>query len=278
MEAAGPGGLEPGHGAFTDQLPLELGQRREDAEHEAAGRGGGVDLRALAGEHPQAHAAGGQVLHGVDQMGEVAAEAVELPDDEDIALPQGPQAALESRPVVSYAGGEVMVEVDGVDAAFGPQGVALQVQRLGRQFEPGSNSAEDGGEVPDAPTAPGRPFPRPDSARRRGGPGKHAAATAVDALTSARLVRYPEVPLERAGDPTSPSGTDVDAYRAELRRLLLKAIDDLPPTFQEIVKLRDMEHRSNVEAARRLHISLQNAATRLHRAHQLLRARLTPHH
>ena len=36
----------------------------------AAGRGRGVDLRALAGEHPQAHAAGGQVLHGVDQMGE----------------------------------------------------------------------------------------------------------------------------------------------------------------------------------------------------------------
>ena len=53
-----PGGLEPGRGAFADQLPLELGQRREDAEHESAGRGGGVDLRALAGEHPQAHAPG----------------------------------------------------------------------------------------------------------------------------------------------------------------------------------------------------------------------------
>ena len=54
---------------------------------------------------PQAHAAGGQVLHGVDQMGEVAAEAVELPDDEHVALPQGAQAAVESRPVVAYAGG-----------------------------------------------------------------------------------------------------------------------------------------------------------------------------
>ena len=76
-----------------------------------AGRGRGVDLRPLAGEHPQAHAAGGQVLHGVDQMGEVAAEAVELPDDEHVALPQGAQAAVESRPVVAYAGGEVVVEV-----------------------------------------------------------------------------------------------------------------------------------------------------------------------
>ena len=63
-------------------------------------------------------------------MGEVAAQAVELPDDEHVALPQGSQAAVESRPVVAYAGGEVVVDVDRVDA-LGPQGVALQVQRLG---------------------------------------------------------------------------------------------------------------------------------------------------
>ena len=59
-------GREPGQGAFADQLPPELGQPREDAEHEAAGRGGGVDLRAFTGEHPQAHAAGrlGGLLSG----------------------------------------------------------------------------------------------------------------------------------------------------------------------------------------------------------------------
>ena len=82
-------------------------------------------------EYPQAHAAGGQVLHGVDEMGEVATQAVELPDDEHVALPQGAQAAVESRPVVAYAGGEVVVEVDRVVDALGPQGGALQVQRLG---------------------------------------------------------------------------------------------------------------------------------------------------
>ena len=62
LASARPRGLEPGQGAFADQLPLELGQGREGAEHETAGGGGGVDLRALAGEHPQAHAAGGQVM------------------------------------------------------------------------------------------------------------------------------------------------------------------------------------------------------------------------
>ena len=69
-----------------------------------------------AGEHPQAHAAGRQVLHGVDEMGEVAAQAVELPDHEHVALPQGAQAAVESWPVVTDAGGEVVVQVDRVDA------------------------------------------------------------------------------------------------------------------------------------------------------------------
>ena len=126
-----PRGLEPGQGAFTDQRTLELGQRREDAEHGPAGRGGGVDLRALTGEHPQAHAAGGQILHGVDQMGEVAAETVEFPSDEYVALPQGAQAAVESGPVVGYDGSEVVVEIGGLVDALGPQGVALQVQRLG---------------------------------------------------------------------------------------------------------------------------------------------------
>ena len=87
--------------------------------------------------------------------------------------------------------------------------------------------------------------------------------------------RAREVLFEQAGEPANPNGTD-EVYLAELRRLLIQAIDDLPPTFQEIVKLRDVEDRSNVEAARQLHISPQNAAVRLHRAHRLLRERLMP--
>ena len=114
----------------ADQLPLELGQRREDAEHEAAGGSGGVGLRALPGEHPKTHAAGRQVLPGVDQVGEGAAEAVELPDDEHVARPERAHTAVESRSVVADAGREVVVDVAGVDA-LGPPRVALRVQRLG---------------------------------------------------------------------------------------------------------------------------------------------------
>ena len=84
-----------------------------------------VDLRALPGEHPQAHAAGRQVLHGVDQVGEGAAEAVEFPDDEHVARPERAYAGA----VVADAGRDVVVDVAGVDAR-GLQRVALQVQRL----------------------------------------------------------------------------------------------------------------------------------------------------
>ena len=52
-------------GAFADQLPLELGQRREDAADETAGSGGGVDPCALAGSPcPQAR-------HPFHQRGEL---------------------------------------------------------------------------------------------------------------------------------------------------------------------------------------------------------------
>ena len=69
----------------------------------------------------------------------------------------------------------------------------------------------------------------------------------------------------------------MEAYRAELRRLLLEAIDHLPPTLREVVKLRDLEERTNTEVAEQLHISKQNVSVRLYRAHRLLRSRLLKH-
>ena len=56
--------------------------------------------------------------------------------------------------------------------------------------------------------------------------------------------------------------------------MLPEAIDELPPTFREVVRLRDVEERSTAEVAERLHISKRNAAVRLHRAHRFVRARL----
>ena len=67
---------------------------------------------------------------------------------------------------------------------------------------------------------------------------------------------------------------DEDLQRRQLLRILLEAIDQLPPTYREVVLLRDVDERSVAEVARELHISRSNVAVRLHRAHNRLRRRL----
>ncbi len=92
--------------------------------------------------------------------------------------------------------------------------------------------------------------------------------------------RTREVPLESTDADRLAAGQlppEALVYAVELRRLLLAAIDELPPTFREVVKLRDIEDRPNAEVALRLHISKRNVAQRLHRAHRLLRRRLQAH-
>jgi hypothetical protein len=93
----------PGLGPLDDQLALELGQRREDAEHQPAVRGGGVDARSLADEDAQPHAAPGQPVHEVDQVTEVAPEPVELPGDQGVAGAKALQARLQPGPAVALA-------------------------------------------------------------------------------------------------------------------------------------------------------------------------------
>ena len=133
--------------AFPDQLPLgTLGQRGEDAEHEAADHGGGVESMRLAGEHPQA---------------------------------EGAQAVVESRTIVAR---EVVVVVHLVDAGV-LQGVALQVQRL-RARENGSENRPDRptavGPVfaPATRSGPAAPL---HAERRRPAAHRGAAATAQQA-------------------------------------------------------------------------------------------------
>ncbi len=114
----------------------------------------------------------------------------------------------------------------------------------------------------------------------RGGPPACSWVHSIVRHEAARAARprTREEPLgnlpESAANWTFP---EADAYAVELRRVLLQAIDELPLTYREVVRLRDLEERSNTEVAERLHISKQNAAVRLHRAHRLLRTRLLAH-
>lgn len=84
-----------------------------------------------------------------------------------------------------------------------------------------------------------------------------------DAAETGRIAPAPRRPA-----PVSPEAA---AYARELPRVLREAIDELPPAFRDIVRLRDIEHRPPAEVARRLHLSSNHVAVRLHRAHRRLR-------
>jgi len=107
VAAAGAGCGDAGLRALDDQGALELGQRCEDAEHQLAGGPGGVDRRTLAGQHLEADTSSREVVHQVDEIAQVAAEPVQLPDHEGIALAQRLAAGGKARPVIPPAGSEI---------------------------------------------------------------------------------------------------------------------------------------------------------------------------
>jgi RNA polymerase sigma-70 factor (ECF subfamily) len=64
------------------------------------------------------------------------------------------------------------------------------------------------------------------------------------------------------------------AARAEVRRLLEDAVDDLPDAFRVVFMMRDVEGLSIEETATHLGIRAETVKTRLHRARKLLREAL----
>jgi hypothetical protein len=109
--APGSRGGEARLGALADQVALEFGQRCEDVEDQLAARRRGVDMLLQAFE---ADAARVERVHGFDQVLERAAEPVELPDDEGVALAQIVQRRLQAGAAGLRAAGDV-----GIDAGSG---------------------------------------------------------------------------------------------------------------------------------------------------------------
>ncbi|HEX7088062.1 MAG TPA: RNA polymerase sigma factor [Vicinamibacterales bacterium] len=93
-----------------------------------------------------------------------------------------------------------------------------------------------------------------------------------------QLVPFPEqgqtdtaVPEPRDEHAESPDGA---AFRAELRRLIERRIDELPEGFRTVLVMRDLEEMSSQEIAECLDIPPATVRTRLFRARAMLRASL----
>src|SRR6185312_4762171 len=72
----------------------------------------------------------------------------------------------------------------------------------------------------------------------------------------------------------APASPEADAARAEARRLMEAAIDELPEAFRLVFILRELEECTVEETAERLGLLPETVKTRLHRARKLLRKAL----
>jgi RNA polymerase sigma-70 factor (ECF subfamily) len=70
---------------------------------------------------------------------------------------------------------------------------------------------------------------------------------------------------------------DTAVQTSEIREQVLKAIDQLPDLYREILLLRDIEELSTDETAQQLEITEGAVKTRLHRARLALRESLDPY-
>jgi len=70
------------------------------------------------------------------------------------------------------------------------------------------------------------------------------------------------------------SNPEADASRAEIRRLLERAVDDLPEAFRVVFVMREIEQMSVAETASFLGLREETVKTRVHRARRLLRQAL----
>jgi RNA polymerase sigma-70 factor (ECF subfamily) len=88
----------------------------------------------------------------------------------------------------------------------------------------------------------------------------------LDEVETAQVLSFPG--RNGAEDP------EADAARAQIRRLLEHAVDDLPEPFRLVFILREVEELSVEETAAHLGIRPETVKTRLHRARRRLREAL----
>ena len=121
-----PRGLQAGHGALVDDVPLQLGEGGHHREEELALAVGGVGAGELAGEDPDADAAVAEVTGDGEHFLDGAAEPVELPDGQRVTGPQVAECGGQAR---APGGGLAGAGLLGVDpgASREDQGVLLEL-------------------------------------------------------------------------------------------------------------------------------------------------------
>ena len=104
---------------------------------------------------------------------------------------------------------------------------------------------------------------------RRRRPAIDIALVSTNPALDAEIIRFPGA--NRVPDP------EMTMAQTEIRMLLERAIDKLPPTFREVLIARLVEGMSVAETAELFGIPSQTVKTRLFRARSLLRTEMVGH-
>ena len=100
---------------------------------------------------------------------------------------------------------------------------------------------------------------------------KQRATVGLDQLEGPRPEGARIIPFPTMSTETDPESS---AARGEIRRLLERAVDELPAPFRVVFVMRDVEELSTEETAAVLGLRPETVRTRLHRARRLLRQAL----
>lgn len=100
--ASGARGCQASECALSDEFAFKLSQRSEYSEDEFARRCGGVDGGTFASKNLQSDPALGQIMNDVNQMAQVTAEAIELPDDQGVPFAESFDACDKLRAVIFF--------------------------------------------------------------------------------------------------------------------------------------------------------------------------------
>jgi RNA polymerase sigma-70 factor (ECF subfamily) len=93
----------------------------------------------------------------------------------------------------------------------------------------------------------------------------------IDEIEAAQAGRGQVVAFPAASMAADP---EADAARAQMRRLLESAVDELPEAFRTVFIMREVEECSIEETAANLNLRPETVKTRLHRARRQLRKAL----
>jgi RNA polymerase sigma-70 factor (ECF subfamily) len=95
-----------------------------------------------------------------------------------------------------------------------------------------------------------------------------------------KTARRKEVPLDELGDgplavADSAEEREREREEEERRRLVFRVLENLPPKYRLILTMRDVQGMSYEEVATVLNIAPGTVDSRLHRARQMLRKKMT---